>query len=137
MALTCASPRILEVEADTADIAIVLVDAPASRLEIDGELHGFGLPTSRLAARLEAVSQPLPALRFRIETRGWLTYVDGVATLRVPATAFQRVIVDVQRGNIRVTDMTRTGVIREKQVQLELHTARGYVQLSPTDRASA
>lgn len=134
--LTSASPRILEIEADTADIAIVLVDAPASRLEIDGELHGFGLPTSRLAARLEVVSQPQPALRYRIETRGWLTDVDGVATLRVPATAFQRVIVDVQRGNIRVSDTTRTGVAREKRVQLELHTGRGHVQLSPTDRAS-
>jgi hypothetical protein len=44
-------------------------------------LTGFGLPTSRLAARLEVVSQPLPRLRFRIETQGWLTDVDGVATV--------------------------------------------------------
>ena len=137
VALTSASPRILKVEADTADIVIVLVDAPASRLEIDGELHGFGLPTSRLGARLEVVSQPFPALRYRIEARGWLTDVDGVVALRVPATAFQRVIVDVQRGNIRVSDTTRSGAVREKRVQLELHTGRGHVQLSATDRASA
>ena len=137
MALTSASPRILEIEADTADVAVVLVDAPVSRLEIDGELHGFGLPMSHLGARLELVSQPLPALRYRIEARGWLTDVDGAVTLRVPAAAFQRVIVDVKRGNIRVTDTTRVGVVREKRLQLELHTARGHVQLSPTDRASA
>src|SRR5579863_149578 len=102
--LTPASPRILEIEADTADIAIVLVDAPGARLEIDGELHGFGLPGSRLGARVELVSQPLRALRYRIEARGWLTDVDGVVTLRVPAAAFHHVIIDVQRGNIRVTD---------------------------------
>ena len=138
ISLTSASPRILRSDADTADVAIVLVDAPVSRLEIDGELHGFGLPTSRLGARLEVVSQPLPALRYRIEARGWLTDVDGAVTLRVPAAAFQRVIVDVQRGNIRVTDTTRSGAVREKRVQLELHTARGHVQqLSATDRASA
>src|SRR5579863_379727 len=137
MELTSASPRILEVEAGTANIAIVLVDTPASRLDIDGELHGFGLPTSRLGARLEVLSQPLLALRYRIETRGWLTDVDGAVTLRVPATAFQRVIVDVQRGNIRLTDTTRTGVIREKRVQLQLHTDHGHVQLFPADRASA
>jgi lipid A 4'-phosphatase len=136
IALTSASPRILEVEVDTADVDIVLVDAPTSRLQIDGELHGFGLPTSRLGARLEVVSQPLPALRYRIEARGWLTDVDGAVTVRVPATAFHRVIVDVQRGNIRVTDATRAGAVREKRLQLELHTARGQVQLSPTDRAS-
>lgn len=137
IALTSASPRILKIEVDTADVAIVLVDAPAARLEIDGELHGFGLPTSRLGARLEVVSQPLPALRYRIEARGLLTDVDGAVTLRVPATAFDRVIVEVQRGNIRVSDTTRTGVVGEKHVQLELHTAHGHVQLSPTDRASA
>ena len=136
MALTSSSPRVLSVEADTANIAIVLVDTPVSRLEVDGELHGFGLPTSHLGARLEVVSQPAPAIRYRIETRGWLTDVDGAVTLRIPAAAFQRVIVDVQRGNIRVADATRAGAVREKRVQLELHTARGRVQLFPTDRAS-
>ncbi len=135
--LTPGSPRVLEVDADTANVTIVLIDAPTSRLTIAGELHGFGLPTSRLAARFEVVSQPLPRLRYRIEAQGWLTDVDGVATLRVPATAFERVIVDVQRGNIRITDATRSGVVREKRVQLELHTGRGHVQVSPTDRASA
>jgi hypothetical protein len=133
--LTPGSPRVLEVDADTANVAIVLIDAPTSQLTIDGELHGFGLPTSRLAARFEVVSQPPSRLRYRIETQGWLTDVDGVAILRVPATAFERVIVDVQRGNIRITDTTRSGVVREKRVQLELHTGRGQVQISPMDRA--
>ena len=57
--------------------------------------------------------------------------------MRGPATAFQNVIVDVQRVNIRVTDTTRTGAVREKRVQLGLHTVFGHVQLYPTDRASA
>jgi hypothetical protein len=73
MDLSADDPRLLEVEAGTANIAIVLLDAPASRLRIEGELHGFGTPTSRLTALLQVVSQPLPAVRYRIETRGWLT----------------------------------------------------------------
>jgi lipid A 4'-phosphatase len=134
--LTSGWPRILEVEADTANVAIVLIDEPPSKLTIDGELHGFGLPTSRLAARMEVVSQQPPRLRYRIETHGWLTDVNGVATLRVPATAFDRVIVNVRHGNISVGDTTRSGVVKEKRLQLELHTGRGHVQFFATDRAS-
>lgn len=131
--LTPGWPRVLEVKADAANVAIVLIDEPRSTLTIDGELHGFGLPRSRLAARLEVVSQPPSRLRYRIEAQGWLTDVDGVATLRVPASAFDRVIVDVRHGNIRISDTTRSGVVREKRVQLEVH-ARGHVQFFAIDR---
>ena len=136
LALSEDTPRLLVVDADTANIAIVLVDAPASLLRIDGELHGFGVPTSRLDAHLEVVSAPVPAVRYRIETRGWLTDVDGLATLYVPAGAFDRVSVAVRRGDIRVSDMTRAGVVREGRLQLDVHTRQGHVQLA-TDHASA
>ena len=72
--------RTLEVEADKANIDLVLVDGPATRLDIDGELHGFGLPGSRLDARVELVARPRPALRYQLEARGWLSDVDGRAT---------------------------------------------------------
>jgi lipid A 4'-phosphatase len=128
MPLSSESPRILEVEADKANIAVVLVDAPATLLTIEGELHGFGAPTSRLDARLEILTQPVRALHYRIETRGWLTDVDGLATLFVPATAFDRVIVSVGRGNIRLSDTTRVQVLRAKRLQVQLHTDHGSVQ---------
>ena len=121
-------PRSLEVEADTANVLIVLSDAPASQLAIDGELHGFGLPGSRLGAHLEIVPGPVPVVRYRIEARGWLTDVDGRATLRVPAAAFERVSVRLREGNIRVSDTTRSGVVGAGRVRLELHTGRGHVQ---------
>ena len=124
------SPRVLEIEADTANVAIVLIDEPASLLTIAGELHGFGVPTSRLDAHLERVSQPAPALRYRIESRGWLTDVDGSATLRVPASAFDRVSVAVRRGDIGVSDTTRAQVVRTGRVRLQLHTDRGRVQVA-------
>ena len=57
------SPRMLEVVADTANITLVLLDGPDDELAVDGELHGFGLPGSRLAAHVEVISQPRPALR--------------------------------------------------------------------------
>ncbi|MGP8035582.1 MAG: hypothetical protein ACLPQ6_15750 [Steroidobacteraceae bacterium] len=100
----------------------------------------FGAAWAKILVKLlrlfTVVSQPQPALRYRIEAQGWLTDIDGAVTLRVPAAAFRRVIVDVERGNIRVTDTTRAGAVREKRVQLEVHTARGHVQSSATDRAS-
>jgi lipid A 4'-phosphatase len=126
--LTAGTPRVLEVEADTASIDIVLVDAPDPELLIDGELHGFGWPGSHLEARLETQRAPVPALRYRIESRGWLTDVDGFARLTVPAHAFDRVSVEVRRGNIRVTDDTRARVVGSGLLQLQLHTGHGQVQ---------
>jgi membrane-associated PAP2 superfamily phosphatase len=124
------SPRILEVAADTANITLVLVDGPDDELAVDGELHGFGLPGSRLAAHVELISQPRAAVRYRIESRGWLTDVDGMATLRVPAAAFDRVIVSVGRGNLRVSDLTGSRVVATGRVQLDLRAARGHIQPS-------
>jgi lipid A 4'-phosphatase len=137
--------RTLEVEADVADVSLELVDAPASELAIEGELHGFGMPASRLAARLEALPPPLDGLRYRIEARGWLTDVDGLARLVVPASAFAQLTVVVHRGNIEVIDTTCAGVVARQRVRLELEAARGHVQLRAqpprarcaTDRASA
>ena len=130
VALSAGSPRLLEVVADTANVTLVLLDGPKDELAVDGELHGFGLPGSRLAARVEVISQPHPALRYRIESRGWLTDVDGVATVRVPAAAFDRVIVSVRQGNIVVSDLTRSRVVADGSLHLQLHTARGHIQPS-------
>lgn len=57
----------------------------------------------------------------------WLTDVDGTATLRVPAAAFERVIVRVGRGNIRVADRTRARGASAGAVALELHADRGRI----------
>jgi membrane-associated PAP2 superfamily phosphatase len=128
--LPSGSPRVLEVVADTANVTVVLLDGSDAALAVDGELHGFGLPGSRLAARVEVLAQPQPAVRYRIESRGWLTDVDGMATLRVPAAAFDRVIVSLGRGNIRVSDLTHARVAASGGVRLELRTARGHIQPS-------
>jgi membrane-associated PAP2 superfamily phosphatase len=124
------SPRSLEVVADAANVTVVLLDGSDAELVVDGELHGFGAPGSRLAARVEVLSQPHPALRYRIESRGWLTDVDGMATLRVPAVAFDRVSVNLGRGNIRVSDLTRSRVVATGRVRLDLHTTQGQIQPS-------
>jgi lipid A 4'-phosphatase len=126
--LTQLSPRVLEVTADTANVTLLLVDTPRAELDVKGELHGFGLPGSRLAARVESVSQPRAALRYHIESRGWLTDVDGLATLRVPAAAFDTVIVSLRRGNIRVDDLTGSHVVASGRLRLELRTAHGHIQ---------
>jgi lipid A 4'-phosphatase len=127
--LGAGTPRVLEVAADTANVTLILLDAPDNELAVDGELHGFGLPGSRLAAYLEVVSHPRPALRYRIESRGRITDVDGMATLRVPAAAFDSVIVALGRGSIRLSDLTRARAAATGRIHLELSTARGQVQL--------
>lgn len=124
-------PRVFEVEARTANVEIVLVDTPASHVSIEGELHGFGLPWSRLGTQVRFASAPEPTLRYRIEQHGWFTDLDGVATVHVPAGGLERVVVRLGRGNIRVTDTTRNGVVRKGVLRLQLSTAAGHVQ-SPT-----
>jgi lipid A 4'-phosphatase len=121
-------PCVLEVVADRASIELVLVDAPTAQLDVQGELHGFGLPGAHLGAHAESLPAREPGIRYRIETRGWITDADALVILRVPGRAFGRVMVRVQRGDIRVTDATSSGVVRSQGVLLRLHTAQGHVQ---------
>lgn len=131
LTLSSLSPRVLEVEAERANITVVLVDEPRTRLAVAGELHGFGIPGAHLGARFETATGPPRALRYLIEARGWLTDVDGLARLTVPAPAFERIRVRVGRGNIQVVDATQAGVVRGGAVRLELRTGQGTVQRSP------
>lgn len=131
VALSTDSPRILEVEADRANVTVVLVDAPGSSLSVEGELHGFGMPGAHLGARFETAVGPAPALRYRIEARGLLTDVDAFARLTVPASAFERIRVRIGHGDIRVLDATRAGVVRAGDLRLDLHTVSGTVRSPP------
>ena len=132
VALSAQTPRTLVVEADRASIVVVLVDPPAAELAIAGELHGFGLPTAHLGARLETMRDPAgPALHYLLEARGPLVDADGFASLRVPAAAFDRVRVQIGRGDIRVVDTTRAGVVRAGTLRLQLRTERGSVRVCP------
>jgi lipid A 4'-phosphatase len=120
------TPRVLDVEAKRANIDIVLVDTPASQLSIVGELHGFGLPMSRLEPHIGFQLEPVPTLRYRIEQHGWFTDLDGLARLIVPASGLHRVVVRLGTGNI--TDATRAGVVKKAAVLLDLSTDDGRVQ---------
>ncbi len=122
------APRVLEVEARKGTIEITLVDTPASEVTIQGELHGFGLPLSRLGAHIEFIPDPVPRLLFRIEQRGLFTDLDGFASLRVPAAGLERVVVRLRQGDIRVTDATRAGVATNGTLRLDLHTGAGHIQ---------
>ncbi len=122
------APRVLDVRAKVANVEIIVVDTPATRLSISGELHGFGLPTSRLLSHVQFDAGPIPTLHYRIEQRGWFTDLDGLASLRVPAGTFEQIVVRIERGNIRVTDATRVGVVRGGQLHLVLQAERGHVQ---------
>jgi hypothetical protein len=46
----------------------------------------------------------------------------------VPAGELERIVVRLGRGNIRVTDATREGVVRRGRLRLDLQTAAGQVR---------
>jgi membrane-associated PAP2 superfamily phosphatase len=122
------APRAFEITARTANVEIVVVDAPAAELSVTGELHGFGLPTSRLDTHVDFDLQPVPTLRYRIEQHGWFTDLDGAALARVPVGELERIGVRLVRGNIRVTDSTREHVVERGRLKLDLRTSAGHVQ---------
>ena len=122
------APQVFEFAARTMDVEIVLIDPPASQFSVAGELHGFGLPTSRLNAFVDFKPDPLPTLYYRVEQTGWFTDLNGAATVLVPAAGLARLVVRLDHGNIRVRDMTRSGVVRSGILHLDLKTASGHVQ---------
>jgi lipid A 4'-phosphatase len=122
------APKVFEVTADAANVELVVVDSPAANILVTGELHGFGLPTSRLDAHTQFAAAPQPTLQYHITERGWFTDLNGVVSLRVPAGQLERLVVTVDRGNIMVTDATQAGVIKQGQLRLTLRTHRGVVQ---------
>jgi lipid A 4'-phosphatase len=132
-----APARVLRVTARAADVDIVVLDAPgahtapvseaAHEVTVTGELHGFGLPTSALASGFR-FDRGTATLEYRIEQRGWFTDLSGEALIRLPLIDLRRIVVQLDRGNIQVTDLTRTGAVRRGRLQLELETKTGYVQ---------
>jgi len=46
-------------------------------------------------------------VRYRIVQSGWLTDLDGVASVRLPLGALERISVHLDRGNVRVRDETQ------------------------------
>ena len=130
-------PRPREIEAN---VEVVLVDTPDSEITIEGELHGFGLPTSRLDTRVELETADVPTVRYRIVQSGWFTDLDGVARVRLPLGALERISVHLDRGNIRVTDETQGRAVTTGRVELDLRTGSGHVvrpqatQMSPGSR---
>jgi lipid A 4'-phosphatase len=121
-------PAAFRVVARTANVEIALVDAPAARVSVTGELHGFGLPTSRLTTRVQFDPAPVPTLTYRIEQRGWFTDLSGSAFIRLPAADVREVVVTLARGNITVVDATAGGVVRHHLVRLDLTTGSGVVR---------
>src|SRR5262249_16607079 len=117
-----------EVRAGTADVEVTLVDTPGSTVAIAGELHGFGLPTSQLSARSSFQADPEPTLRYEILQRGWLTDLSSNLAIRLPVDGFRRVVVRLQRGNVRIVDATRDKVTHNGRIALDVQTRSGVVQ---------
>lgn len=122
------SARELVITARVADIEIVLTDtatsAPPGCISVSGELHGFGLPSSRLTSGFR-FNPARAQLDYRIEQQGWFTDLSGTAVIQVPVGELERIAVRLDRGNIQVMDLTRSAVVRNGLLRLDLHTRAG------------
>jgi len=128
--------RALEVTARRADVEVVIVDAPArdgAEVVVQGELHGFGLPQSKLGTRTLAIAGSPPAVRFEVVEDGWFTDLDCQLRVEVPST-LERVAVRVEDGNLRARDVSRGGVVRAGRLRLALVTAHGSVNAAAGPR---
>jgi membrane-associated PAP2 superfamily phosphatase len=123
------APRVLDVTAATANIEIVIEDSAHMQLLADGELHGFGLPGSRLAATTTFQSVPIPTVGVRLEEEGRITDLSAFATIHVPLGKLQRIVVRLRNGGIQVIDATRERAIESGVIRLDLKTDSGRVQV--------
>ena len=121
------APRVLDVTATTANIQIVIEDSARTQLLAEGELHGFGLPGSRLAAMTTFQSVPIPTVGVRLEEQGRITDLSAFATIHVPLGKLQRIVVRLQNGDIQVIDTTPERAIARGVVRLDLKTDSGRV----------
>jgi membrane-associated PAP2 superfamily phosphatase len=119
-----------EFSARRAQVDLMLLDAEPG-VAIDGELHGFGLPMSRLTTKTELLDLALPTVRYSVIQQGWFTDLDGSVRIRLPVVGLERATVSVDRGNIRVTDATRAGVAQAGKLLLDLRTSYGRVLRIP------
>jgi membrane-associated PAP2 superfamily phosphatase len=123
-------PQVFELSAKSANVEIVLADSPVTQVSASAELHGFGLPTSRLEARSEFRAEPVSTLRYVIEQHGWFTDLDAGVAVRLPAAQFERIVVRLERGNVKVVDATQARVVQSARVQLDLRTDLGSVRIT-------
>ena len=122
-------PRVLDVTAVTANVQIVIEDSDSAQLLAEGELHGFGLPGSRLAATTTFRRVPVPTVAVRFEEQGWITDLSAFATIHLPLGALQRVVVRLHKGDIQMIDATSEHAIARGAVGLQLKTDSGSVQV--------
>lgn len=120
------APRVFELDARRSEVELVIEAMATPVVSVRGELHGFGLPTSRLEERTELDPGPPATLRYRVVQRGWFTDLDGLVRVELPAESFRRVTVRLGHGDIRVSDPT--GAVAAGRLTLDLATADGRVR---------
>jgi membrane-associated PAP2 superfamily phosphatase len=114
------APKVFEFTARTANVEIIVVDSPRTQISVAGELHGFGLPTSRLVARSVFEREPIPKLRYVIEQHGWITDLDASLSIRLPVAQFERIVVRLERGNVKVIDASTAQAVKSGRLLLDL-----------------
>ena len=123
------APRVFELAAPTANVDIVVLDEREPSVSIAGELHGFGLPTSRLGTSQTFVHAPSPMLRYAIEQSGWFTDLDAAVSVHLPRGRFERLVVRLGRGNVTVKDATAAHVLATGALVVDVKTGAGQVRI--------
>jgi membrane-associated PAP2 superfamily phosphatase len=122
------TPETVELLIDTLDVYLTLVTEPSGEIDCTGNIHAFGLPTNEINVAWEFDERAVPTLRYRITMHGIFTEIDGIARIRLPVQNVRKIIVNVKHGDIRVADMTGSGLPAGNFPVLDLRTADGHVQ---------
>lgn len=128
-----AAPRAFDLHAARATVQIDLLPGQGP-LRVSGELHGFGLPGSRLATATQFLAAPTPTLRYDIEERGWITDLSAQLRIELPVGNLRQLSVQLGQGTVRIVDATGAQVLARRRLRLNLKTGSGSVQVEESGR---
>ena len=111
------------------NLTLVLTDTanPAPLLSLEGNVRGFGPPTSRLKELRAATDRDGKArLSYELHPRGWFTDVSGQVRAEVSTQGLSSLRVDLDGGDLRIIDQTRR--TSDPPPRLELRDRHGRIE---------
>ncbi|MCG6971353.1 MAG: phosphatase PAP2 family protein, partial [Gammaproteobacteria bacterium] len=117
------APRVITLNVDKANVEIHLRNNENPFLDIHAAIRGFGLPTNNIGITSHRVTEPVPQITYKLTHKGIYSELNSVVKLDVAARTLERLVVDVQQGDISVS---QAGGLNHVP-QLQLTTTKGQV----------
>lgn len=122
------APRLITLTIDKANVEIRLNNNENPYLNIHTAVRGFGLPTNSIENATNHTANPVPQITYHLTHKGIYSEQNTVVRLDVSTNALERLVVNLQQGDISVS---RTDELTHMP-ELELNTIKGQVS-GPAD----